>query len=112
MKDFDRKLVNKIAEVCNAQTGTNYKIDNKFEIEYIETIYPRDEVQYYQMQRQKALDGTIGAATLLRTTTDLDAKSPAVASDEAAIKYIQDNQKLMNNILNQNTENPEVIQNV
>jgi len=107
MKAFDKELINKIAEVSNAQLNTNYGVLD-VSIEYVETVYPSDATADYQLTRQKFVDGVLSPRQYLRLTTDLDATSDYLKTDEAALAYINKNKTASSGVIDSNTNSNEV----
>ena len=87
IRKFDKKLIQLIANLCNIELGTNY--DNNYiqSIEYIETQFPTNDKEDYDLIKEQFNNGLITLQSYINSTTDVD----NINSNEQALEYVQDN---------------------
>ena len=95
LKQFDKSLIYEVCKAYNLQFEDKYPIDFDISIDYIETQYPANEAENYEINKQKLSDGVIGAKYFLQSVTDID----DIANDDAAIEFIEQNKQKLINVL-------------
>jgi len=89
LKNFDKRLVQLIANVLNAEIGTNFDDNYSIDIEYQELDYIDGETEEFNILTEKFEKGLISLATYINKTTDAD----NINSFDEAIEYVKNNLK-------------------